>query len=71
MTQRRFSFPAEPAGPRPGAAYPYVAFPLAVLHGLTTEAPAHCQWVYQQAWEQARAVVRPSWIERDLLGVWN
>ena len=29
------------------------------------------QTVYQQAFEQALAVVRPSLVERDLLGVWN
>jgi hypothetical protein len=32
------------------------------------------QWqqrVYQLAFEQAQAVVRPSLPERDLLGVWN
>jgi hypothetical protein len=29
------------------------------------------QWLYQRAFEMAQAVVRPSIIERDLLGVWN
>ena len=29
------------------------------------------QWIYQRAFEQAQAVVRPSIVERDLLGVWN
>lgn len=29
------------------------------------------QWVYQQAFAQAQAVVTPSLPERDLLGVWN
>jgi len=29
------------------------------------------QWIYQQALAAAQAVVRPSIIERDLLGVWN
>jgi hypothetical protein len=29
------------------------------------------QQVYQMAFEQAQAVVRPSLPERDLLGVWN
>ena len=30
------------------------------------------QWViYQMAFEQAQAVVRPSLLERDLLAVWN
>ena len=29
------------------------------------------QWIYQRAFEEAQAVVRPSILERDLLGVWN
>jgi hypothetical protein len=29
------------------------------------------QWIYQQAFEAAQAVVRPSILDRDLLGVWN
>jgi hypothetical protein len=29
------------------------------------------QAVYQLALEQAKAVVRPSLLERDLVGVWN
>jgi hypothetical protein len=32
-----------------------------------------CAWqgVYQLAFQQAQAVVRPSLLERDLLGHWN
>ena len=29
------------------------------------------QWIYQQAYERAQATVRPSIVERDLLGHWN
>jgi hypothetical protein len=29
------------------------------------------QWLYLQAFEAAKAVARPSLIERDLCGVWN
>jgi hypothetical protein len=29
------------------------------------------QWIYQRAFETAQAVVQPSILERDLLGVWN
>jgi hypothetical protein len=29
------------------------------------------RWLYQMAFEQAQAVVRPSLPERDLAGVWN
>jgi hypothetical protein len=28
-------------------------------------------WIYQRAFEQAQAVVRPSLPERDLLAFWN
>jgi hypothetical protein len=36
--------------------------------------PAFAQWqqdLYQWALREAQAVVRPSILERDLLGVWN
>jgi hypothetical protein len=71
VTHPRFSFPEQPARPQAAAAYRYVAFSGAVLQSLSAEPMHYCQWVYQQAWEQARAVLRPSWTERDLLGVWN
>jgi hypothetical protein len=29
------------------------------------------QWIYQQAFEAAQAVIRPSILDRALLGVWN
>ena len=29
------------------------------------------QWLYQQAFEMAQAVARPSVLDRDLCGVWN
>jgi len=32
---------------------------------------SHQQALYQAAFEHARALVRPSPTERDLLGVWN
>jgi len=73
---RRFSIPPEPvAEPRPRTtnpqAYAFVAFPLAACQGLMPEPPQAVQWIYRQAFEQAQAVLRPSWIERDPLGVWN
>jgi hypothetical protein len=36
--------------------------------------PVHQAWqlaVYQRAFAEAQAVVRPSILERDLLGSWN
>lgn len=38
---------------------------------LTQEQWLTMQVVYQLAFEEAQAVVRPSLLERDLLGVWN
>jgi hypothetical protein len=41
---------------------------------LVQSAPAAMQWqqrIYQIAFAEAQAVVRPSLLERDLLGVWN
>ena len=50
------------------------AFVLVPMSWLPQVAPA--QWVYVQAlyqwaFAQAQEVVRPSILERDLLGVWN
>jgi hypothetical protein len=42
--------------------------------GLPAGSPAHYQWqqgLYEWALAQAKAVVRPSLPERDLLAVWN
>ena len=55
--------------PTPNPAFLLV--PLAILPPIPV-----AQWVYQQAlyqWAlaQAQQVVRPSIVERDLLGVWN
>lgn len=44
------------------------------LHSLGLAALVQAPWqqsVYQLAFEQAQAVVRPSLLERDVLGVWN
>jgi hypothetical protein len=49
----------------------FVLFPLAWLPQVTPEQLSLQQWIYQRAFEQAQAVVRPSLPERDLLGVWN
>jgi hypothetical protein len=58
------------ADPSPSPA----AFVLCPVTGLPACSPAHCQWqqgLYEYALAQARAVVRPSLPERDLLAVWN
>jgi hypothetical protein len=49
----------------------FVFCPIVLCQGFTMMQQC-CQWmVYQLAFEQAQAVVRPSLPERDLLGVWN
>ncbi len=60
-----------PAPPAPVTPAGFLACPAALL-------PVGCpaqwlcqQWLYQRALELAQAVLRPSLLERDLLGVWN
>jgi len=69
MTRNRFRLPAPPPPtPEPGA---FVLTPFACLPGSTPEVAAQQQALYRWAFEQAQAVVQPSILERDLLGVWN
>jgi hypothetical protein len=49
----------------------FMVCPLPWHQSITPEQWAMTQWIYQCAFEQAEAVVRPSILERDLLGVWN
>jgi hypothetical protein len=57
----------EPAvSARAFALYPVSCFPVATANQVEWR-----QNLYRQALEQARAVARPSLLERDLLGVWN
>jgi len=49
----------------------FMMCPLALASGQALEQWLWQQWVYQRAFEQAQAVVRPSLPERDLLAVWN
>jgi hypothetical protein len=49
----------------------FMMCPIVLGHGQTLEQWLLQQWVYQRAFEQAQAVVRPSLPERDLLAVWN
>lgn len=46
------------------------AFVLCPLKGNPDQWTAQ-QWLYQRAFEEAQAVVRPSILERNLLTVWN
>jgi hypothetical protein len=67
----RSAVPAHPiADPAPSPE----GFLLCPLGGLPVCSPEHSQWqqsLYAWAFSQARAVVRPSLLERDLLAVWN
>jgi hypothetical protein len=56
-----------PPAPAPNpCAFVVVAVPVTSMQEWTVQ-----QWLYQQAYQAAQAVVRPSILERDLLGVWN
>jgi hypothetical protein len=49
----------------------FVLLPVGWLPETSVEQRLVQQWVYQWAWAQAQAVLRPSLPERDLLAVWN
>ncbi len=49
----------------------FVLLPVAWLPAAGAEQRRAQQWVYQWAWAQAQATLRPSLPERDLLAVWN
>jgi hypothetical protein len=55
-----------PVEPRISAAH----FLICPLAGFQEWSPVQA-WIYQQAFEQAKAVAAPSLPERDLLAVWN
>ena len=49
-------------------------FVICAVHALPGQSPelwAVQQWLFQQAFALAQAVLRPSLPERDLLGYWN
>jgi hypothetical protein len=56
---------------RPISAGAFCMHPMALVVGVPAVALQWQQRIYQLAFEQAQAVVRPSLPERDLLGVWN
>jgi len=49
----------------------FVLFPISSLPPLTPEEFAWQRALYEWALAEAQAVVQPSLLERDLLGVWN
>jgi hypothetical protein len=61
--------------PRPQAApistSAFCLCPIAQMPGVSSEAYRWQLLIYQLAFEQAQAVVRPSLPERDLLASWN
>jgi hypothetical protein len=74
MPQHRFSHlltrepqPALPASLSGGL----VACPVALRQGLSAATLAWQQQIYQRAWEEAHAVVRPSVLERLQAGLLN
>jgi len=69
MSRRRIRLPSGPTPEvAPGA---FVFCPLASLPDVSPEHLAAVKELYQRALAEAAAVVRPSIVERDLLGVWN
>jgi hypothetical protein len=74
MYHNRFASEVPPMMPPPAPTWTPTTFMVCPLPWHQCITPAHWalqQWLYQQAFEQAQAVVRPSILERDLLGVWN
>lgn len=64
--QDRFRLPQPPAPQMTPAGF--VACLVPIFDGQSAE---QLNWIYQQAFEKAQAVARPSILERDLLGFWN
>src|SRR2546423_786018 len=56
---------------RPIAPGSFLCYPAGWLRGLSSEQRLAQERLYAWAFEQARAVARPSLLERDLLGTWN
>jgi hypothetical protein len=73
MFHNRMTMESEPIPlPQPpGPALNPGAFILCAIQVTSLDQWTVQQWLYQRAFEAAEAVVRPSILERDLLGVWN
>jgi hypothetical protein len=50
---------------------PFIIVPLSWLPPVAPAQWLYVQAIYQWAFAQAQEVMRPSIVERDLLGVWN
>jgi hypothetical protein len=73
MYHNRFST-MPPPQPVPESIPSASAFFLCPAFWFPSTSPAHGDWqqeLFRWALAQAQAVVRPSLLERDLLGVWN
>jgi hypothetical protein len=57
--------------PQPPVPFNACGFVMVAVPVLSAQQWTAQQWLYQRAFEMAQAVVRPSILERDLLGVWN
>ena len=69
MSSRRFGLPKPPAAtPNTDA---FVMLPLTGLPASTPDQAAYQKALYEKAFAEAQAVVQPSLLDRDLLGVWN
>ena len=66
---RRFRLPAPP--PPAPSMDAFVMYPLASLLPSGQDNSAWQRALYEWAFAEACAVVQPSLLERDLLGVWN
>jgi hypothetical protein len=73
MFRNRMTMESEPVflPQPPGPAFNPCAFILCAIPMMSLDQWTVQQWLYQRAFEAAQAVVRPSILERDLLGVWN
>jgi hypothetical protein len=60
--------PTRDPSPSPSA---FILFPVACLPAVPDSVRLQQQALYEWAYQQARDVVRPSILERDLLAVWN
>jgi hypothetical protein len=65
------AMPARAIGDAPPVPGAFLLCPIACLPVVTQGCRLQQQALYEWAYRQAQDVVRPSILERDLLGVWN
>ena len=69
MSSRHLNrFTLRPVAPNQDA---FVMTPLSGLPASTPDQAAYQKALYEWAFAEAQAVVQPSLLDRDLLGVWN